>query len=495
MAPSFRGEVRAPDFPSGLDWINSDHPLHIKDLRGRIVIIHFWTFCCINCMHALAQLRELETTFPGELTVVSVHTAKFPNEKLTESVRDAVLRYSIDHPVVNDRNQHLWQQYAIKAWPTLVFVDPENRVIARHEGELNPEAGKALLREMIAEFDAAGLLDHRPLRFAHQTTSGSFLAFPGKVAVDARADRLVVSDSTHHRLVETNLSGKVQHIIGTGEPGHTDGTFAQAEFNRPQGVTLAGGTLFVADTENHLIRRVNLVTQQVETIAGTGEQYGMVHTPIEGPARSVALNSPWDIVCHGDDLYIAMAGSHRIYILHLASGIIAPFAGAGPEALRDGSYQEALFAQPDGLTLDDHRVLYVADSESSAVRAIALSGPPRVTTLVGTGLFDFGDVDGVGDEALLQHVQAVCAVDGQLYLADTYNNRIKVLNPQTRAVRSFAGTGVAGFKDGAPDSAQFNEPGGLAAAAGKLYVADTNNHAIRVIDLPTGAVETLTVRM
>src|SRR5947199_4011337 len=191
MAPSFRGEVRAPDFPSGLDWINSDHPLHIKDLRGRIVIIHFWTFCCINCMHALAQLRELEAAFPRELTVISVHTAKFPNEKLTESVRDAVLRYGIDHPVVNDRNQHLWQQYAIRAWPTIVFVDPENRIIAKQEGELNPEAG---------------------------------------VAVDASADRLVVSDSTHHRLVETSLSGNVRHIIGTGEPGHADGTFAQAQF-------------------------------------------------------------------------------------------------------------------------------------------------------------------------------------------------------------------------------------------------------------------------
>ena len=236
-------------------------------------------------------------------------------------------------------------------------------------------------------------------------------------------------------------------------------------------------------------------TQQVETIAGTREQYGMVRTPLEGPARSVALNSPWDIVCNGDNLYIAMAGSHRIFVLHLASGIIEPFAGAGPEALRDGSYDDALFAQPNGLALDDSRALYVADSETSAVRAIALSGPQKVTTLVGTGLFDFGDVDGVGEEVRLQHVQAVCFVDGLLYLADTYNNRIKVLNPQTREVRSFAGTGVAGLQDGAPDEAQFNEPAGLAAAGGKLYVADTNNSALRVIDLDSRNVETLNVRM
>ena len=445
-------------------------------------------------MHALAQLREIEETYP-EIIIISIHSPKFSAEQFTQSVRDAVLRYGISHPVVNDRNMRLWQEYAVRAWPTLVFIDPENRVIGKHEGEIQPDAAKKLLQEMIAEFDAEGLLDHHPVRFARETTPESFLAFPGKLTVDAQANRLVVSDSTHHRLVETDLTGKVRQVIGTGKEGNADGDFARAQFNRPQGVTLVGDLLYVADTENHTIRRVNMDTQQVETIAGTGEQYGIVRTPLEGPARSVALNSPWDIVCNGDNLYIAMAGSHRIFVLHLASGIIEPFAGAGPEALRDGSYGDALFAQPNGLALDDSRVLYVADSETSAVRAIALSGPQKVTTLVGTGLFDFGDVDGVGEEVQLQHVQAVCFVDGLVYLADTYNNRIKVLNPQTREVRSFAGTGVAGLQDGAPGEAQFNEPAALAAAGGKLYVADTNNSALRVIDLASGNVETLNVRM
>jgi DNA-binding beta-propeller fold protein YncE len=446
-------------------------------------------------MHALAQLRELETTFPEELSIVSVHSPKFPREQFTESVRDAVLRYGIEHPVVNDRNMNLWRQYTVRAWPTLMFIDPENRVIARHEGEIQPEAAKGLIQGMIQEFDAAGLLNHRPLRFARETAPEALIAFPGKVVVDAQANRLVVSDSGHHRLLEMDLGGNVRQVIGSAEAGKADGSFTQARFNRPLGVTLAGDLLYVADTENHLIRRVDLATQQVETIAGTGEQYGMVRTPIQGPARSIALNSPWDIVCNGDNLYIAMAGSHRIFVLHLESGIIEPFAGAGPEALRDGSYEEALFAQPNSLALDDSRVLYVADSETSAVRAIALTGEKQVTTLVGTGLFDFGDADGIGEKALLQHVQAVCFVDGHVYLADTYNNRIKVLNPQTREVKTLAGTGEAGFKDGALDSAQFNEPAGLAAADGKLYVADTNNNAIRVIDLAEGIVKTLNVQI
>jgi DNA-binding beta-propeller fold protein YncE len=444
-------------------------------------------------MHALAQLRELEKTFPNELVVVSVHSPKFSQEQFTKSVREAVLRYGIEHPVVNDRNMNLWRQYAVRAWPTLIFIDPQGRVIGRHEGELPPEAGKELLHQMITEFDAEGQLNHQPLRFARETAPQAFLAFPGKLAVDAQAQRIVISDSTHHRLVETDLSGTVRRIIGTGQEGLANGSFEQAQFNRPQGVTLVGNRAYVADTENHVIRRVDLEAQQVETIAGTGEQYGMGRTPLEGPARHVALSSPWDVVCQGNNLYIAMAGMHRIFVLHLDSGIIVPFAGAGPEALRDGDYEDALFAQPNGLTLDDSRVLYVADSETSAVRAIALSGPQKVTTLVGTGLFDFGDADGVGEQALLQHVQAVCYVDGTVYLADTYNNRIKVLNPETREVRAFAGTGEAGLKDGTLTEAQFNEPAGLAAANGKLYVADTNNNAIRVIDLVEERVETLTV--
>jgi DNA-binding beta-propeller fold protein YncE len=390
---------------------------------------------------------------------------------------------------------YLWRQYAVRAWPTLVFIDPEGRVIGKHEGEISPDEAKALLAEMTAAFDAEGLLDHHPLRFARETATQSFLAFPGKLAIDEEAERMVISDSSHHRLVETDLTGKVRQIIGTGQQGSRDGDASQAQFSRPQGVALVGDTLYVADTANHLIRRVNLTSQQAETIAGTGEQFGMVETPLSGPAREVALNSPWDIVCNGSDLYIAMAGLHRIFVLHLESGIIEPFAGAGPEALRDGSYEEAFFAQPNGLTLDDSRALYVADSESSAVRALSLTGARQVTTLVGTGLFDFGDVDAIGEHALLQHVQAVCFLEGLIYLADTYNNRIKVLNPQTREVKAFAGTGVAGFQDGPLHEAQFNEPAGLAAIDGKLYVADTNNHALRVIDLATDTVKTLAVHM
>lgn len=490
--PQFRGEVRAPDFPAGLDWLNSDHPLHISELRGHLVLLHFWTFCCINCMHALDQLRKIAEAFPDTLTVVSIHSPKFPREQFTNSVRDAVLRYGIDHPVVNDRSMYLWQQYAVHAWPTFIFIDPENRVIMRHEGEFFPAQAIALIKLMLEEFDAQGLLTHQPLHFTHEVSSNSFLAFPGKLCLDVQTDRLIISDSGHHRLIETSLSGQIRQIIGTGEAGHTDGPYDTAQFSRPQGIALADTTLYVADTENHLIRSVDLETRQVTTIAGTGIQYGMVRTPTTGPAHTVALNSPWDLQYRENNLYIAMAGKHQIAVLHLATMEIEVFAGKGPEGLGDGAYHEAFFAQPNGLALDDH-TLYVADSETSAIRAIDLTGLQQVRTLIGEGLFIFGDRDGIGDEVRLQHVQAICTYAGQLYLTDTYNNRIKRLNPQTRAVQSLAGDGNAGFRDGPFQEAQFNEPAGIAAANGKLYIADTNNHAIRILKLDTETVETVPI--
>ncbi|GCE25366.1 hypothetical protein KDA_08500 [Dictyobacter alpinus] len=493
--PQFRGEVRAPDFPAGLDWINSDHPLHLEDLRGHLVILHFWTFCCVNCMHALAQLREIAAAFPDTVTIVSVHSPKFPREQFTNSVRDAVLRYDIEHPVVNDRSMYLWQQYAVRAWPTLIFIDPEGRVIQRHEGEIIPAQAIKLLRPMLEEFEARGLLSHQPLQFVRTLATQSLLAFPGKIAVDTRSDRLIISDSGHHRLLETDLQGQVRQMIGTGAPGQVDGTVQQAQFNRPQGVYLAGSYIYVADSDNHLIRAVDLNTQQVSTLAGTGSQYGMVRTPTSGPAHTVALSSPWDLQYHEQKVYIAMAGLHQITILDLESGEIAPFAGQGAEGIGDGVYNDSFFAQPNGLALAEH-TLYVADSETSAIRAIELTAERQVRTLVGEGLFVFGDQDGSGPQVRLQHVQALCFFQGQLYLTDTYNNRIKVLNPETLTVKTLAGTGEAGFKDGTFAEAQFNEPAGIAATEyGMLYIADTNNSAIRILDLEHKTVRTLPIHM
>jgi sugar lactone lactonase YvrE len=438
-------------------------------------------------MHILPQLRKLERKYAGALRVIGVHSAKFRAEQATEAVRDAILRYGIEHPVVNDRDFRVWQEYAVRAWPTLMFIDPHGKVIGKHEGEFELDVFDRLIGQIIAAFEAEGAIDRRPVQFRAEARPTRPLLFPGKVLADASSNRLVIADSAHHRVLLTDLEGRVQRVVGQGEPGLQDGAAEEARFNGPQGLVLDADTLLVADTENHAIRAVSLTSGEVTTIAGTGEQ-GYERSP-DGPARRVPLSSPWDLALAGSRLFIAMAGLHQIWQLDLDDLRMRVFAGSGVENLGDGRLAQAQFAQPSGLALSDD-TLYVADSEVSGIRAIDLAAG-RVRTLVGLGLFEFGDVDGSGDAVRLQHPLGLCPFDGGLLIADSYNHRVKRLDPRTRAVQSWAGNGIAGDKDGSDAQAQFREPGGLSAAAGRVYVADTNNHAIRVVAADTGEVSTL----
>jgi hypothetical protein len=253
-------------------------------------------------------------------------------------------------------------------------------------------------------------------------------------------------------------------------------------------MALDGDVLYVADTENHLLRRLDFKARQVTTIAGTGAQ--ALGRYRRGPAREVALSSPWDLILEKGILYIAMAGPHQIWAMNLQHGEIGPYAGSSRENCVDGPLMEAAFAQPSGLTSDGTN-LFVADSEISAIRSVSLNPRGHVSTIVGVALFEFGDIDGQGEMVRLQHPLGVTHHNGMLYVADTYNHKIKVIGPHLRSSMTFLGTGKPGFHDG--DMAQFYEPGGLSIADGKLYIADTNNHAIRVADLHTKQVTTLQI--
>jgi sugar lactone lactonase YvrE len=440
----------------------------------------------------LPQLRRLERAWERELVVVGVHSPKFAAERETEALRQAVLRLAVDHPVVNDRDFRIWQAYAVRAWPTLMFIDPEGRVIGRHEGEFPYEPFDRLVRSMVEEFDALGLLDRRPLeRAPARPADESPLCFPGKVAADA-SGRLAVSDTGHHRVVLADHDGTVVRVVGCGAPGLEDGPAERARFTRPQGLALAGGTLYVADTGNHALRRVDLATGRVTTVAGTGAR--LAGARAGGPPLGTALASPWDLAVVDGILYVAMAGTHQVWAMPLAGGDIKPHAGTGREALEDGPRLAASLNQPSGLATDGAR-LFVADSEASAVRVVELGPDGRVRTIVGEGLFEFGDRDGVGPHAVrLQHPLGVAWHDGLLYVADTYNHKVKRLDPATGECRTLLGTGEPGHRDGPAARARLHEPGGLAVAGGRLYIADTNNHAVRVADLARGVVETLAVR-
>ncbi|MCS6849866.1 MAG: thioredoxin-like domain-containing protein [Gemmataceae bacterium] len=483
--------VKAPELDGGVAWLNCAGPIRLRDLRGKIVVLDFWTLCCINCIHTLPDLAKLEKKYPNELVVIGVHSAKFDNEKNSESIRKAILRYEISHPVVNDANMRIWQAYDVRAWPTLYVIDPEGYIVGRGSGEGLYEALDEVIAKLIKEHRKKKTLNDQPLHFdlaRFKERGDGPLFFPGKVLADAEGNRLFIADSTHHRIVITDLQGNKLAIAGSGEPGHADGPFAKAMFNDPQGLALRGDTLYVADRKNHLIRALNLQNQTVITVAGTGSQGH--DRGSGGPALQTGLNSPWDLFLKGDTLYIAMAGHHQIWTLDLAKKQLAPYAGNGREDIVDGPVglpSRACFAQPSGLA-SDGKTLFVADSEVSAIRAVPLDGKGEVSTIVGQGLFEFGDIDGVGDKVRLQHALGVLVLDGKLYVADTYNSKLKVIDPAKRSCTTFLGGKDA---NGEP---LFNEPAGLSHAQGKLYVADTNAHRIRVVDLKTKAVTTLPLR-
>jgi DNA-binding beta-propeller fold protein YncE len=475
----------APELDGGVAWLNTAGPIHLKDLRGKIVILDFWTLCCINCIHTLPDLARLEKKYAKELVVIGVHSPKFDNEKSTHSIRKAILRYEVHHPVVNDAGMRIWRRFGVASWPTLVVIDPEGKLVGYTSGEGNYDLLDRVVSQLVDMHEKKKTLNDKPLRFELTHEDGaSPLFFPGKVVADAATNRLFIADSTHHRIVITDLEGKKVAVAGTGESGRADGPFARATFNDPQGMAVDGDKLYVADRKNHLIRVLDLKAETVTTLVGTGQQgQDRVHA---GKGLAVGLNSPWDLLLRGRTLYIAMAGDHQIWTLDLGTVTATPYAGDGRENIGDDTLSAAHFAQPSGLATDG-TTLYVADSEVSAIRAVPLEAKGNVKTLVGEGLFEFGDVDGTGDKVRLQHALGVTWADGKLYVADTYNSKIKVLDPKTRECKTFLG----GEPPGWLATPSFNEPGGICYAAGKLYLADTNAHRIRVVDLKSKAVSTL----
>ena len=489
-----QGERLTLDGATG--WINSDGPIHLDRLRGKVVLLDFWTYCCINCHHVLPDLAKLEAKYKNQLVVIGVHTAKFEAEKDTENIRSKVREYGIKHPVANDANQVIWDRFGARSWPTLTLIDASGQLVRvpnQPRGMFSGEGHYAELdkaiQSLVDKARARGELDETPVEFPAEMDKASVggLLYPGKVSADPKSKRLFVSDTGHNRVVVTDLDGRLIEAIGDGKAALKDGDFASSSFNRPQGTCLFEDILYVADTENHAIRAVDFKAKTVKTVAGTGEQSHAFEGG--GPGTSTAISSPWDVLPIPGlrTLAVAMAGPHQIWRYDVARKTISHWAGSGYENIQDGTLLQARFAQPSGLATDGTHLL-VADSEVSGLRSISLGADHRVSTIVGVGLFGFGDVDGEGKNVRLQHCLGVAYGKDKLYVADTYNNKVKVCDPKTKTVKTLVGTQEPGQGDQPP---QFNEPGGLALVGDTLYVADTNNHQIRAVDLPTKEVRTL----
>lgn len=492
---SLAGTQPAPEFPDGHTWFNVSRPLTLADLRGKAVLLDFWTAGCINCQHIIPDLMQLEEDFAGELVVIGVHSGKYDREHEDDAVREAILRFGLEHPVVNDPDFVIWSSYGASAWPTTVLIDPAGNIVGGRSGEGVYEAFHGVIADLVAEFDARGEIDRTPFTLIDLEATGvtsALLSYPSAVLADQATDRLFIADSGHNRVLVAGLDGELRDVIGTGRQGFDDGAFNEATLYEPQGFALSadGNTLYISDTRNHAIRAADLTSSTLTTIAGTGSRAYDYPRP-GAPATETALASPWGLVLRGDTLYIAMAGTHQIWTMDLSDNTLSVFAGSGAEGIADGPLNEATLAQPSGLTADEF-YLYWVDPESSSVRRTPLNGSGDVETLVGTGLFDFGDADGDAGTALLEHPQGIVYAKGTLYIADTYNHKLRTVDPVTGEVKLAAG-GDPGFKDGAGTAARLNEPAALTTTGDTIYVADSGNQVVRVFDIGEGAVSTLSL--
>ncbi|MDT7842751.1 thioredoxin-like domain-containing protein [Streptomyces justiciae] len=473
-----RVRVRAPELIGKGGWLNTGEKQYsLADLRGRIVILDFWTFCCINCLHVLDELRELEEKHRDTVVVIGVHSPKFVHEAEHGAVVDAVERYGVGHPVLDDPELATWKQYAVRAWPTLVVIDPEGYVVAQHAGEGHVHAIERLVTELEAEHEAKGTLRRGDGPYVAPEPEPTVLRFPGKALV-LPSGNFLVSDTTRHQLVELAADGEsVVRRIGSGRRGFGDGSADAASFNEPQGLALLpDGSVVVADTVNHALRRLDLATGAVTTLAGTGRQW-MQADAISGPARDVNLSSPWDVAHWNGKVWIAMAGVHQLWTYDPEEGIVSVAAGTTNEGLVDGPAQEAWFAQPSGLAATPER-LWLADSETSALRWVGLDG--TIHTAVGTGLFDFGHRDGAAEQALFQHPLGVTALpDGSVAVSDTYNHALRRFDPATGEVSTLA--------------TDLREPSDAVLVGEDIVVVESARHRLTRLRLPEEAVKVASV--
>jgi len=486
--PGRLARVRAPEL-RGRGWLNTDGSLSLADLRGRFVLLDFWTFCCINCLHVLDELREIEEKYADDLVVVGVHSPKFVHEADPDALAAAVERYGVRHPVLDDPDLVTWQAYTARAWPTLVLIDPEGYVVAQYAGEGHAHAIDALIAELREEQLAKGTLQPGDSPYVAPPAPEGDLRFPAK-AIRLPAGTFLVADAGHHRLVELEADAHtVVRPIGSATRGAADGAAGIASFNEPNGLCLlpeevaakVGYDVVVADTVNHLLRGVRLDTGEVRTVAGSGRQWFGDTSSLDlstrglhggGPDATASLSSPWDVVWWQDRVWVAMAGIHQLWTFDPRTGEVEVAAGTTHEGLVDGPNAEAWFAQTSGFAVAGDR-LWLVDSETSSLRYV-LGDPSRrdqqVLTAIGRGLFDFGFTDGPAADALLQHPLGVAVLpDGSLAVADTYNGAVRRYDPATQTLTTLA-TGLS-------------EPSGLVVDGDHVVVVESAAHRLTRVPL------------
>ena len=469
----------APEFPDQLHWFNVDKPVRLSEQKGRIILLNFNAYCSLHCLHVNADLNYLANKYPNELAVIGIHGPRYPAERSAEHLRNAISRNHIRHPVIHDPEFRLWQRYGIRTGPTLGVIDRQGVIVGSISGDGNRQKLERIITALLTRTGESTTGLNAPYALKQTPEPARPLSFPDKIL--ATETRVYIADSGHNRILATSPQGHILHQYGDGNPGFMDGNGFAAAFDAPQGMVIDDEFLYVADTGNHAIRRINIRNDDVATLAGSGAMGLEPGGDYFGNPREVDLNSPSGLAFKANVLYIAMTGLHQIWSLSLVTNTLEIFAGSGEEGLVDGASWNACFAQPTALSIIGH-TLYVVDTGSSAIRAVDLN-TRNVTTLVGRRVLDYGDTDGIGSAAGFQYPLDIKADQTQksLWIADTYNNKIRKLRVDNKLVSSFQ------------VKHDLNEPSGLAFGGNNLYIANTNRHEIVRINLRSGSTEALNV--
>lgn len=453
--------VKAPDWPAHLEWFNTERPLTLAELRGKAVLLHFWRYGSIDCVHSLAELRQLQKKFPDEVAVIGVHVPELAAERDSTELRKAINRHHLQHPVLQDAGLEVFRRFRIRTLPMVVYIDTRGYIVGALRDMLKVRRLEKSIAEDLAQAEAEDRHNRAPLPLKPQPEAMSVLKFPGKLL--ATETRLYISDSALNRVLEVDRGGRVRRTFGSGSAGLVDGQGGYASFDNPQGLARIGEDLYVADAGNQVLRRIRLDRGEVDTVARW-----------EGQAAASPAAYPWDLIHQGGVLYIAMAGLHQLWTYTLSTARLSAYAGTGQPALQDGSARGAGFSQPCGLaSLDD--VLFVADAGASAIRTVRPASL-GVATLCGGSSGPAGGTD-------LQHPMALAA-DGArqlLWIADSYNSRLQLLSLRDGRIKDF------------PVDHALDQPAGLSLAGDSLFVANTNAHEILELDTVSGTVRMLDI--
>ena len=447
------------------EWLNVSRPLTPADLKNRIILVDFWTYCCINCIHVMPKLQKLEKEFGSKITVLGIHSAKFTNEGDTNNIRQAIQKYGIEHPVVNDADFRILNNFGVTAWPTLMLITPDGLLKHVYKGEGDLDEMRDDIETMIDKYEDRLVTSPLPIKLEKETIPSTTLRFPSKLAA-LNDHTLVISDSGHQRILLVDLkTKKITTTIGGSDKGFKNGSFAKAKFNDPQGILVDGDRIYVADAGNHRVRLIDLTEEEVTTVAGTGKRGGYLVIGSHG-ATSTALASPWDLAFYPDhkNMVIANTGTHQLWSYDTKRDKVRIIAGNGQESIEDGHLPFNSLSQPSGLSVQNG-ILYFVDAETSSLRSF---DGVKTKTLMGTGLFDFGLKDGAIGTALMQHPMGLYADQyNKIYITDSYNHRVRLYENDQLTTLPLQG---------------LNEPNGITKIGDIFYIADTNNHRIVKMD-------------